>query len=221
MSINTDAGVVLKVHHLNNSRSQKTLWLLEELGLAYVIVPYQRDSVTMMGPPALKALHPMGKAPVLEEDGRLLFESGAICDYILTRYANGRLKPDPQTLDYMYYVELLYFAVAAGMNPIMIKVYSRAFGLSGTPIDQAADAELSNVLHYIESKLVHGPYLLGEFFSAADIQLSFVPELARALSSIDAYPNICAWLDRLYARPAFHASITRGGDYAYGKPISA
>jgi glutathione S-transferase len=122
---------MLRVHHLNNSRSQKTLWLLEELKLSYEMVTYQRDAATMVGPPTLKALHPMGKSPVLEEDGRLLFESGAICDYLLTRYGEGRLRPDPQGPDYLRYVELLYFAVAAGMNPIMLQMHSRARGNPG------------------------------------------------------------------------------------------
>jgi glutathione S-transferase len=204
---------MLRVHHLNNSRSQKTLWLLEELELPYEIVSYQRDPATMMGPPAIKALHPMGKSPVLEEDGRLLFESGAISDYVLTRYGNGRLMPDPQGPDYLRYVELIYFAVAAGMNPIMLSMHSRARGNAGG--DDYSAAELARVLSYIESKLDTGPWLLGEVFTAADIQLSFVAELARYLGSISDYPRTIEWLKRLTARPAFERSIAKGGEYAF------
>jgi glutathione S-transferase len=204
---------MLRVHHLNNSRSQKTLWLLEELELPYEIVPYQRDAATMVGPPALKALHPMGKSPVLEEDGRLLFESGAICDYILTRYGEGRLQPDPQGPDYLRYVELLYFAVAAGMNPIMMKMHSRARGNAGG--DEYANAELARALGYIESKLEPGLWLLGDLFTAADVQLSFVAELANYLEPITDYPRVCDWLSRLTAREGFQRSIARGGAYGF------
>jgi glutathione S-transferase len=206
---------MLTVHHLNDSRSQKIVWLLEELVLPYDIIHYERDAVTQMGPPALKALHPLGKSPVLDDDGALLTESGAITAYILARYGNGRLAPDPARADFMAFTEYLYFAVSAGMNPIMIKVYARAFGLGGGPMDAAADAELARALAYIESKLDTGPWLLGDLFTAADIQLSFVPELARALGSIAAFPKIEVWLERLYERPAFKASILRGGPYKY------
>jgi glutathione S-transferase len=204
---------MLRLHHLNNSRSQKTLWLLEELELPYEIVAYQRDPATMMGPPAIKALHPMGKSPVLEDDGRLLFESGAICDYLLTRYGEGRLMPDRQGPDYLSYVELLYFAVSAGMNPIMQMMHARARGHGEG--DDYIVAELARVLGYIESKLDPGPWLLGEAFTAADIQLSFVAELANYLGPISDYPRIIDWLERLTSRPAFQRSIARGGDYAF------
>lgn len=204
---------MLRLHHLNNSRSQKSLWLLEELELAYEIVPYSRDAKTMMGPPAIKALHPMGKSPVLEEDGRLLFESGAICDYLLTRYGEGRLVPDRQGPDYMRYIELLYFAVAAGMNPIMQLMHARARGHADG--DDYASAELARVLAYIESKLDRGPWLLGEEFTAADIQLSFVGELANYLGPIAQYPLMAAWLQRGTARPAFQRTLAKGGDYAW------
>jgi glutathione S-transferase len=206
---------MLTVHHLNDSRSQKIVWLLEELVLPYDIIHYERDAVTQMGPPALKALHPLGKSPVLDDDGKLLTESGAITAYILARYSNGRLAPNPAGPEFMAFTEYLYFAVSAGMNPVMIKVYGRAFGLDGGPMDAAADAELARALAYIESKLDTGPWLLGDLFTAADIQLSFVPELARALGPIAGYPKIEAWLDKLYERPAFKASILQGGPYKY------
>jgi glutathione S-transferase len=204
---------MLRLHHLNNSRSQKSLWLLEELELPYEIVPYQRDPATMMGPPAIKALHPMGKSPVLEEDGRLLFESGAICDYILTRYGEGRLMPDRESADYLPYIELLYFAVASGMNPIMQLMHARARG--DTQVDGYVSAELARALGYIESKLEKGPWLLGGTFTAADIQLSFVAELANYIGLITDYPRVIDWLKRLTARPAFQRSIAKGGDYGF------
>jgi glutathione S-transferase len=207
---------MLRVHHLNNSRSQKIVWLLEELDMAYEIVPYLRDPATMMGPPALKALHPMGKSPVLETDGRLLFESGAICDFILTRHGEGRLQPDVQGPDYLAYVELLYFAVAAGMNPIMLAMHARARGAAKA--DDYPTAELARALSYIETKLEVGPWLLGDLFTAADIQLSFVAELANFIGPITNYPRVVAWLKRLSARPAFRRSIAKGGAYAFAYP---
>ncbi|OYY72855.1 glutathione S-transferase family protein [Sphingomonas sp. 28-63-12] len=206
---------VLTVHHLNDSRSQKIVWLLEELELPFEIVHYRRDPVTLMGPSALKALHPLGKSPVLDENGHLLCESGAIVDYVLARYGKGRLAPDPAGPDHQRFVECLYSAVSAATNPIMIKVYARAFGLSGGPMDQSADAELARVLHYIEDGLGAGPWLLGAQFTAADIQLSFIPELARTLGSIAGYPGLESWLDRLYTRPGFKRSILRGGTYQF------
>jgi glutathione S-transferase len=206
---------MLTLHHLNNSRSQKILWLLEELDLPYELVRYQRDPLTLMGPPALKALHPLGKSPVLGDDGQLLSESGAITQYLLARYGQGRLAPDPAGPDHMRFVECQYFAVSAGMNPIMIKVYARAFGLIGTPIDIAATGELETALSYIETLLGDRTWLIGDAFTAVDIQMSFIPELARAIGAFDGHAKITSWLERLYARPAFHRSIERGGTYDF------
>ena len=209
---------MLTLHHLNNSRSQKIVWLLEELELPYELVSYQRDPVTLMGPPALKALHPLGKSPVLDDDRRLLSESGAITQYILDRYAGGRLAPDPAGPDRIRFLECLYFAVSAGMNPIMLKVYARAFELLETPLDTAASAELEVALTFIERNLGDGPWLFGELFTAADIQMSFIPELARAVGGFGDLPRISAWQARLYARPGFHRAIERGGAYDFAQP---
>jgi glutathione S-transferase len=209
---------MLTLHHLNNSRSQKILWLLEELELPYALVCYQRDPQTLMGPPALKALHSLGKSPVLEEDGKMLAESGAITEYLLARYGEGRLAPDPAEPDHMRFVECLYFAVSAGMNPIMIKVYARAFGLTGAPMDVAATGELETALSYIEKLLGDSEWLMGDIFTAADIQMSFIPELASAISAFNGHAKIAAWQKRLYARPAFQRSIERGGTYDFAAP---
>lgn len=210
---------MLTIHHLNNSRSQKIVWLLEELELPYELVSYQRDPVTLMGPPSLKALHPLGKSPVLEDNGQLLSESGAIAQYLLSRYGAGRLAPDPTGPDHLRFLECLYFAVSAGMNPIMIKVYANAFKLSGSPMDQAATAELECALNYIETLLGNSDWLMGDLFTAADIQMSFIPELARAVGAAGDHPKIEAWQSRLYARPGFHRAIARGGAYDFAKPI--
>jgi glutathione S-transferase len=210
---------MLTIHHLNNSRSHKIVWLLEELELPYELVSYQRDPVTLMGPPSLKALHPLGKSPVLEDNGQLLSESGAIAQYLLSRYGAGRLAPDSTGPDHLRFQECLYFAVSAGMNPIMIKVYANAFKLSGSAMDQAATAELECALNYIETLLGNSDWLMGDLFTAADIQMSFIPELARAVGAAGDHPKIEAWQSRLYGRPGFHRAIARGGAYDYAAPI--
>lgn len=210
---------MLTIHHLNDSRSQKIVWLLEELELAYEIVHHQRDPQTLMGPPALKALHPLGKSPILDDDGRLLSESGAITQYLLMRYGNGRLAPDQAGTQQMRFLECLYFAVSAGMNPIMIKVYAQAFKLTNSPLDSAATEELERALGFIETLLGENDWLIGDQFTAADIQMSFIPELARAVGAAGDHPTIKAWQTRLYARPAFHRAIARGGPYAFALPV--
>lgn len=210
---------MLTIHHLNDSRSQKIVWLLEELELPYAIVHHQRDPQTLMGPPELKALHPLGKSPVLDDDGALLSESGAITQYLLTRYGGGRLAPDPAGLGQLRFLECLYFAVSAGMNPIMIKVYARAFGLADSPLDAAASDELERALCYIETLLGDRDWLIGDEFTAADIQMSFIPELAREVGAGGDHPVIDAWQRRLYARPGFHRAIARGGAYSFAQPV--
>lgn len=208
---------MLKVHHLNDSRSQKVVWLLEELGLPYEVVPHQRHPETLMGPPALKAAHPIGKAPALEAEGRVIVESGAIIDYILRRHGNGALMPAPDSPDLLSYLEWCHYAVSIGTNPIMMKVYVRAFDLYDTPLNAAAEAEFALVLGYLDGALDGKTWLLGDLFTAADIQVSFVAELARSFGSIAPYSNIAAWLRRLHARPAFVASIGGGISYRFAE----
>jgi glutathione S-transferase len=206
---------MLKLHHLNHSRSFRVFWLLEELGLPFEVVHHERHPETGMGPPALKAAHPIGKAPALETEDGTIVESGAIIEYILRRHGNGALAPADDSPDLLRYLEWMNIAVSIGTNPIMLKVYGLAAGLAGTEFDRRADAEFSGVLNYIEQSLDGHDYLVGDTFSAADIQVSFVAELARALIGIDAYPNMTAWLERLHTRPAFRAAIEKGGAYAY------
>src|SRR3546814_644223 len=186
---------MLKVHHLNDSRAQKTIWLLEELELPYELVAYQRHPVTMIAPDMMKALHPVAKSPMIEDDGRIIIESGAIAEHIIERYGNGRLAPAPGTQAHERYRQWLYFAVSSGMNPIMIKVYARAFGLGGDPIDQAADGQLAQVLSHMDDVLSRAPYLVDDSFSAADIQMSFIPENAKTLVPIGGYRNIVSRSD--------------------------
>jgi glutathione S-transferase len=204
---------MLKVHHLNDSRSQKTLWLLEELGLPYEIVFYQRDPKTFRAPASLKALHPAAKSPVLEDDGQILIESGAIVEYIISKHGDGGLAPPPGSEAYARYLQWLYYAVSSGMDPILLKVRMRSWGLIGTPIDTSADTDLAAVLTYLNGELDSRAFLLGAEFSAADIQISFIAEIGKTLGTLVPYPHVESWLRRLHARPAFLRSLDRGGPY--------
>lgn len=205
------------VHHLNNSRSQRILWLLEELGLEYEIKRYQRDPKTNLAPPELKAINPLGKSPVIEEGTLVLSESGAIVDYLIRRHGQGRLQPDPATPAYDEYVKWLHFAEGSAMLPFMLNLYVGRLGDAGAPLQPRIQSELANFLGYINDVLGRTPYLMGAEFSGADIELSFVGELAKTQGMAAPYPHLQAWLARLQARPAYQQAIARGGEYAYGK----
>ena len=154
----------------------------------------------------------------METEGRTIVESGAIIDFILRRHGDGALMPDPESPDLLTYLEWSYYAVSIGTGPIMMKVWVRAFDLHGTPFDAAAQAEFDLVLSYLDSHLDGRTWLLGDLFTAADIQVSFVAELARSFGSIDRYRNVLGWLDRLHARPAFVRSISDGVSYRFAQP---
>lgn len=205
---------MLKLHHLNDSRSQKTLWLLEELGIPYELEKYERGQ-NLRSPPQFKALHPLATAPLLEVNGAHYPESGAIAQYLLARYGEGRFAPRADSEAYFDYLYWMHFGIASGMQPIMYKVRAPSHGLAGSSYDKAADADLRQALDHLDAALADRVYLLGEEFSAADIQVSFVPELAHAVGLLGAHPNIRSWLARLYARPAFESSLRIGGAYRF------
>lgn len=208
---------MITVHHLNNSRSQRILWLLEELGMPYEIKRYQRDPDTNLAPAELKAVHPLGKSPVIEDGPHVLIESGAIVDYLIRRHGEGRLQPDPATATYDEYVQWLHFAEGSAMLPLMLDLYVGRLGDAGAPLKPRIDSELENYLGYLNTALGLTPYLVGEALTGADIQMSFIGELAKARGKIDAYPHLAAWVDRLQARPAYKKAIEQGGEYAYGR----
>jgi glutathione S-transferase len=208
---------MITVHHLNNSRSQRILWLLEELGLPYEIKRYQRNPDTNLAPPELKAVHPLGKSPVIEDGPHVLIESGAIVDYLIRRHGEGRLQPDPSTATYDEYVQWLHFAEGSAMLPLMLDLYVGRLGDAGAPLKPRIDSELENYLGYLDTALGLTPFLVGEALTGADIQMSFIGELARARGKLDRYPNLAAWVDRLQARPAYKKAIEQGGEYAYGQ----
>jgi glutathione S-transferase len=203
---------MITVHHLNDSRSQRVLWLLEELGTPYEIRPYARNATTRLAPPELAAVHPLGKSPVIEDDGLTVIESGAIVDYIIRRHGGGRLQPAAGSREYEVYNQWLHYAEGSGMLPLMLRLYTGRLGDAAAPLMPRIDSELANHLGYVNRSLEGRDYLLGSELTGADIQMSFVGEAARDLRA--QYPAMDAWVRRLQARPAYRRALERGGPYA-------
>jgi len=208
---------MLTVHHLNNSRSQRVLWLLEELGLEYEIKFYQRDAETNLAPPELKALHPLGKSPLLTDGDRTVIESGAIIDYIVRRHGNGRLAPAPGSDAHEDYLQWLHYAEGSAMVPLMLKLYTGRLPDGGAALQPRITSELDNHLGYMNQALEGVDWFVDNSFSAADIQLSFVAEVAPGLHTVDPFPNLAAFVKRIQARPAYRKALERGGDYAFAR----
>lgn len=202
------------VHHLDDSRSQRILWLLEELGLPYDIVQHRRDPTTRLAPAALKQVHPLGKSPVIEDDGHVVAESGAIIDYVLRHHGDGRLQPAPSSPSYDEYVHWMHYAEGSAMPALIIRLNVARVGEAAAAVPRL-DAEVGLHLSYMDGRLDGRSYLLGDELTAADIQLSFVGELAAARFGISDYPNVAAWVARFQARAAYRAALTRGGAYSF------
>lgn len=208
---------MITVHHLNNSRSQRILWLLEELGLEYEIVKYQRDAQTRFAPPELKAIHPLGKSPVVTDRGRTIIESGAILDYILRTYGQGRLQPAPSSPDYDEYVQWMHYAEGSATLPLLLMLYVGRLGEAGAPLHPRIQSEIANHLGYMNAALDGRDYFLGKDFTAADIQLGFVVEAAASRGVLKGYDNLDRFAARIHARPAYLRAVERGGPYQLGK----
>lgn len=207
----------ITVHHLNDSRSQRILWLLEELGLPYEVKRYERDPNTRFAPPELKAVSPLGKSPVITDGDRTIIESGAIIDYLIRRHGGGRLQPDPASAAYEEYVQWLHFAEGSAMLPLLLHLYVSRLGDAGAPLAPRIEGEIANHLGYIDAALRDRPYLLGTDLTGADVQMSFVGELAEMLGKRAPYPSMDAWVQRLHARPAYKAALERGGPYSLAR----
>lgn len=207
---------MLVVHHLNESRSQRILWLLEELGAPYEIAFHQRDAETRLAPPELVAIHPLGKSPVIVDDGRVVHESGAIIDYIIRKHG-GRLAPAPGTAAHETYLQWLHYAEGSAMLPLMMLMYVMRLGEAGAPLHPRIESEIANHMSYVEGALAGRDYLLGDEPTGADVQMSFIPEVLKAFGKLDAYPNMAAWIERIHARPAWKAGLDKGGPYALGR----
>jgi glutathione S-transferase len=221
---------MITVHHLNNSRSQRVLWLLEELGLPYEIQQYQRDAKTMLAPPALMKVHPLGKSPVITEAGVTVAESGAIVEYLVGRHGAGRLIPaegSPERLRYTYW---LHFAEGSAMPPLLMKLIFDRVGSSpmpffAKPIARAIASKvlegfvmpnLTRQLDFMEAELGRSEWFAGDEFTAADIQMSFPLEAAAQRAGLNASrPKLMAYLQRIHDRPAYRRALERGGPYSF------
>jgi glutathione S-transferase len=202
---------MLKVHHLNNSRSQRILWLLEELGTPYEIVKYQRMAPIPLAPPELKQVHPLGKSPVITDGDKTIAESGAIVEYVIDRYGNGRLRPKHGSTDYWKYVEWMHYAEGSAMLPLLLALYAGLLGDGAAPLRPRIDSEIANQLEYMQQGLGSRDFFVGNDLSGADIQLLFVLEAAG--SRLEPYPSLVAYRDRMHARPAYVRGIEKGGPY--------
>jgi glutathione S-transferase len=206
---------MVTLHHLNDSRSQRILWLLEELGMPYEMQCYQRDARTRLAPPDLEAVHPLGKSPVIVDGDVKIAESGAIVDYLIRHYGQGRLMPSFHSSAFEHYNEWLHYAEGSAMLPLMLNLYVSRLKEAGAPLHPRIASETANQLGYVDRALQGREFLVGETLTGADIQMSFVAEMAKAFDKLGSYPNLSAWLGRMHARPAFQRSIEKGGAYRF------
>jgi glutathione S-transferase len=208
---------MITVHHLNESRSQRILWLLEELEAPYEIKSYTRDATTNLAPPELMAVHPLGKSPVIADGDLVIAESGAAVDYLMRRYGGGKLSPPADAASYEKHQEWLHYAEGSAMLPLMMQLYIMRLGDAAEPLQPRIDSEIATHLGYVEQSLAGRDYLMGPDLTAADVQMSFVGEVGRAFGRLADKPNMAAWVERLHARPAYKRAIERGGDYHIGQ----
>jgi glutathione S-transferase len=221
---------MITVHHLNNSRSQRVLWLLEELGVAYEVKRYERDAKTLLAPPELLAVHPLGKSPVIVDGSVTVAESGAVIEYLVDRYGGGRLIPPAGTPERLRYTYWLHYAEGSAMPPLLLKlVFDRvannpapwpvsaiARRIAGTVTGAFIGPQLKRHLDYMEAELAAHSWFAGEEFTAADVQMSFPLEAAAARAGLDSgRPRLAAFLDRIHARAAYRRALERGGPYSY------
>jgi len=219
---------MITVHHLNNSRSQRVLWLLEELGVDYEVKRYERDPKTMRAPASLRAVHPLGKSPVITENGLTVAESGAIVEYLIERHGGGRLIPPAGTPERLRYTYWLHFAEGSAMTPLLLAlVFGRlprqpmpffvrpiARGICSKVLQTLVEPQLGAQQEFMEAELAKSTWFAGEEFTGADIQMSFVVEASAARGGLDeSRPRLMAWLDRIHARPAYQRALERGGPY--------
>jgi glutathione S-transferase len=208
---------VIKVHHLNNSRSQRVLWLLEEISLDCEVVPYQRDAKTMLAPASLRRIHPLGKSPIIEDGPLRLAETGVIVDYLVSKYGR-ELEPAHSSEAHWGYRYWLHYAEGSLMPPLLMKLVVNRLGLLGRPARGYVDNQITLHLDYLDKELDPGPWFAGDTFSAADIMMSFPLEAATSRGGLNASrPNLMGFLARIHARPAYQRALSRGGPYAFAR----
>jgi glutathione S-transferase len=208
---------MLTLHHLNDSRSQRIVWLLEELGAPYELKRYQRDATTRLAPPELEAVHPLGKSPVIVDGEVTIAESGAIVDYLIRRYGKGAMRPAEGGAEFEAYLEWLQYAEGSAMLPLMMNLYVSRLKEAGAPLQPRIDAEMARHLRHVDRAMQGRAFFVGDSLTGADIQMSFVAEVAGSFGRLAAYPNLAGWIGRMHARPAFQRSLEKGGAYRMAK----
>ena len=220
---------MITVHHLNDSRSQRVLWLLEELGLAYEVKRYQRDARTLLAPPELKAIHPLGKSPVIDDGEARMAETGAIVEYLLEAHGGSALRPARGTAEGRRFTYWLHYAEGSAMTPLLLKlIFSQipkrapllarpvAKGIARGMNERMIDPQIAAHTAYWEAELARTEWFAGDSFSAADIMMSFPVEAAGSRVGYGAdKPRLKAFLERIHARPAYQRALERGGPYSY------
>ncbi len=207
--------MTITVHHLNNSRSQRILWLLEELGVDYTVRHHQRDAVTSLAPPELTALHPLGKSPLIEDGGETVYESGAIAEYLCERHGGAHLVPARGTAAHIRYLEWLHFAEGSAMTPILLQLYTSRLGDAAAPLQPRIQQQLASHFGFMEARIGESGWFVGDSLTAADIMLSFPAEIAVMQGAGAAYPKLAAFVATIHARPAWQRAREQGGAY-YG-----
>ncbi|MGM4930766.1 glutathione S-transferase family protein [Tardiphaga sp. 619_E2_N8_5] len=221
---------MLTVHHLNNSRSQRVLWLLEELGTPYEIIRYHRQP-NMLAPPELRAIHPLGKSPVITDNGNTIAESGAIVEYLVKIYGNGRLIPADNTPERLRFTYWLHYAEGSAMPPLLLKLIFLMLpkrapllmrpvvnAIAAKALNTLVDPQLKQHMAFWEGELSKSEWFAGSEFTAADIQMSFPLEAASARAGLEqGHPKAMAWLATIHARPAYQRALEKGGPYSVGK----
>ena len=207
--------MTITVHHLENSRSQRVLWLLEELGLPYEVVRYERDKKTMLAPPELRRVHPLGKSPVIEDGGQVIAETAAILEYLVEK-ADGRLGAPSHREDALRYRHFMHYAEGSMMPPLLVKLVLGRVPLFGKSAQKRIQPMIDNHLNWVESELASRHWFAGDAFTAADVMMSFPLEAAAfRADATKGRPHIAGFLDTIHARPAYQAALARGGAYAY------
>ena len=201
---------MLTIIHLENSRSDRLIWLLEELGHDYEIQTFERDPETQRAPAEMKALHPFAKAPMLRDGDRVLIESGAIFEYIMARYGDGGLVPKTDDPEWPDYIQWLHFAEASGMFPLLLDMFLDMAGEGAAGLKQHVGTELALYLSYMDAELAEREWFAGDTFTAADVLMGFVVEFAATRADLALYANLAGYLERIHARPAYRRAIEKG-----------
>lgn len=207
--------MTITVHHLNNSRSQRILWLLEELNVPYDIQHYARDAVTNLAPEALLKMHPLGKSPLIEDSANIIFESAAIVEYICERHGGAHLVPPRGTDEHIRYLEWLHFSEGSAMTPILLNLYTARLGEAAAPLHPRIDQQLESHFQFMEDSLKATGWFVGDGLSGADIMMSFPAEAAVKMGRAANRPNLNKFVEKIHARPAFQRALEKGGPYAY------